>query len=162
MKTESPSGRMKVQTTTPPQRALCMERISQEAHYRQRMMKYLEHHGVEETANWYHVCRKTIWKWGKRWDGTVESLEEKKAVDPMNAQESKNKANWNLYVRMRKKYGSDLILAYQNACQYGYSRNWATLSELRQKNAHPQKQKRSARTSPINALNTTGKKSKWT
>ena len=57
---------------------LCMDRITREAHHRQRMMKYLQKHGVTETAMRYKTSRKTVIKWRKRWDGTVDSLKDSK------------------------------------------------------------------------------------
>lgn len=100
-----------------------MKRITQDAHFRQRMMLYSEHHSVEETANHYRVHRKTVWKWKKRWDGTPGSLEElsRKPHHCPRAQEAKE---IKLVLRMRKKYGEDLLLGYQKACQYGYTRSY--------------------------------------
>ena len=91
-----------------------MDKIAQDSQYRQRMMAYSEHHGVEETANRYHVCRKTVWKWSKRWDGTAKSLEEKSRRPKSNPRKQKP---WEIELvkRMRKKYGEDLLLGYQKA-----------------------------------------------
>ena len=51
-----------------------MRNITQELTFRQRMMEYLQHHGASETAHRFHVCRKTVWKYQKHWDGTSISL----------------------------------------------------------------------------------------
>ena len=100
-----------------------MQRITQDAHFRQRMMLYLEHHNVEETANHYRVHRKTVWKWKKRWDGTAGSLEEL-SRKPHHFPQAQEAREIKLVLRMRKKYGEDLLLGYQKACQYGYTRSY--------------------------------------
>ena len=86
-------------------------------------MLYLEHHSVEETAIHYHVSRKTVWKWRKRWDGTPKSLEEQ-SRKPHSFPRAQTPKEIKLVQRMRKKYGEDLLLAYQKACQYGYKRSY--------------------------------------
>lgn len=100
-----------------------MKRITQDAHFRQRMMLFAEHHGVEETAIRYHVHRKTVWKWKKRWDGTVASLEER-SRRPQRCPRAQEPWEIKLVLRLRKKYQEDLLLAYQKACQYGYKRSY--------------------------------------
>lgn len=88
-----------------------MNKIAQEAQFRQRIMVYLERHGVEETANRYHVCRKTVWKWRKRWDGTAKSLEDQ-SRRPHSFPRAQLAREIKLVRRMRKKYKEDLLLAY--------------------------------------------------
>lgn len=100
-----------------------MKRITQDAQFRQRMMLFLEHHGVEETANRYRVTRKTVWKWRKRWDGTPASLNEE-SRKPKRSPKAQEPWEMKLVRRMRKKYGEDLLLGYQKACQYGYKRSY--------------------------------------
>jgi len=50
-----------------------MDKITQDAYFRQRVMEYnMKHKNVTKTANRYHLSRKTVYKWLKRWDGTKE------------------------------------------------------------------------------------------
>ena len=109
-----------------------MDKIAQDSQYRQRMMAYSEHHGVEETANRYHVCRKTVWKWSKRWDGTAKSLEEKSRRPKSNPRKQKP---WEIELvkRMRKKYGQDLLLGYQKAREKGYKRSYGCFKRTAEK-----------------------------
>jgi transposase len=51
-----------------------MKIIPEEAHYRQRMMNYRKSHTVVETSMHFRTSEKTVKKWWKRWDGTVNSL----------------------------------------------------------------------------------------
>ena len=100
-----------------------MKKITQDAYFRQRMMLYMQHHSVEETAIHYHVSRKTVWKWAKRWDGTPKSMEEQ-SRKPHSFPRAQTAKEIKLVLRMRKKYGEDLLLAYQKACEYGYTRSY--------------------------------------
>ena len=109
-----------------------MDKIAQDSQYRQRMMAYSEHHGVEETANRYHVCRKTVWKWSKRWDGTAKSLEEK-SRRPKSSPRKQKPWEIELVKRMRKKYGEDLLLGYQKAREKGYKRSYGCFKRTAEK-----------------------------
>ena len=51
--------------------------LSQMKHFRQRIIKYLESHTVTETAIRFRVSRKTVYKRLHRYDGTLESLEDR-------------------------------------------------------------------------------------
>ena len=55
-----------------------MDRITQEACHRQRVLKWAAKHGVTAASIRYKVSRKTIHKWKKRYDGSVESLKNHK------------------------------------------------------------------------------------
>lgn len=109
-----------------------MDKIAQDSQYRQRMMAYSEHHGVEETANRYHVCRKTVWKWSKRWDRTAKSLEEK-SRRPKSSPRKQKPWEIELVKRMRKKYGKDLLLGYQKAREKGYKRSYGCFKRTAEK-----------------------------
>ena len=109
-----------------------MDKIAQDSQYRQRMMAYSEHHGVEETANRYHVCRKTVWKWSKRWDGTAKSLEEK-SRRPKSSPRKQKPWEIELVKRMRKKDGKDLLLGYQKAREKGYKRSYGCFKRTAEK-----------------------------
>ena len=115
-----------------------MKRITQDAHFRQRMMLYSEHHSVEQTANHYRVTRKTVWKWRKRWDGTPASLEED-SRRPKRSPRTQEPWEIKLVRRMRKKYGQDLLLGYQKACQCGYKRSYGCFKRTAVRELPPKK-----------------------
>lgn len=50
-----------------------MGMVTQEAYFRQRVLNHAAKHGVTAAAIRYHMSRKTVHKWKKRYDGTVES-----------------------------------------------------------------------------------------
>ncbi len=124
-----------------------MTKITQEAYFRQRMLRYLEHHGVTETAIRYHVSRKTIWKWQKRWDGSLKSLEDQ-SRRPRTSPRQQTEDERKLVRRLRKKYGSDLLLAYQKACSCGYSRSYGCFKRTALKEAPPAKKKKKRKNKP--------------
>ena len=134
-----------------------MERLTQNAHFRQRMMLYLEHHSVEETANHYRVARKTVWKWRKRWDGTASSLEEE-SRRPKRSPRKQEPQEIKLVRRMRKKYGQYLLLGYQKACQYGYKRSYGCFKRTALREIPPKKKARKRQNKPYQRAEYPGQK----
>ena len=54
-----------------------MDKITQTARYRQSLILYAEKHGVTKAAIRYHTNRQYIYRWRKRYDGTLSSLEDR-------------------------------------------------------------------------------------
>lgn len=138
-----------------------MRSITQELAFRQRMMEYLQHHGVIETANRFHVCRKTVWKYRKRWDGTPKSLADR-SRRPHTFPRAQSEAEIALVRRMCKKYGSDLIQGYQQAKAKGYMRSYGCFKRTAGVRCRRQRRRGNERTSHTSALRTRAKKCKWT
>lgn len=137
-----------------------MSSITHELAFRQRMMNYLQNRRVIETANRFHVCRKTVWKYRKRWDGTPQSLANR-SRRPHTFPRAQSEAEIALVQRMRKKYGSDLIQAYQQAKAKGYTRSYGC---FRRHGAHCRQQSRrgSERINHTSAPLTQAKRCRWT
>lgn len=106
-----------------------MSKISQEAYFRQRVMQYLKaDHGVSETGIRYHLSRKTVYKWLARWDGTASSLEDQ-STRPKKSPRAQTEKEIELVRREAKRANwSDIILAYQKACEKGYERSYGCFS----------------------------------
>ena len=51
--------------------------ISQKAKYKQSVVKFSFKYGVKKTAIKFNECERTIYRWRKRYDGSIESLEDK-------------------------------------------------------------------------------------
>lgn len=51
-----------------------MNKITQTMLYRQSLISYAEKHGVTKAAIRYHTNRQYIYRWRKRYDGTLQSL----------------------------------------------------------------------------------------
>ena len=95
-----------------------MKKITQEARWRQRVLEYFKKNGNgRATAMRYHISRKTLYKWLKRWDGTPESLLDQ-SRRPHKTRECHD-AHWlRLIRRLSKKHRwTDIIAAYQEAVQ---------------------------------------------
>lgn len=108
-----------------------MDRITQEAHNRQRMMKYYEKgHSVTETAQRYRVSRRTFYKWYERWDGTWESLKDR-SRRPHHSPKAHTEEEIRLIRRLAKKHHwVDILLAYQEAREKGYTRSYGGFKRM--------------------------------
>lgn len=124
-----------------------MRKDTQEAAFRQRVLEYQRKgHSVTDTANRYHVTRKTIYKWRNRWDGTPQSLTDR-SRKPKHSPRKQTEAEIKLVKRQAKRYKwQDLILAYQGAKEHGYTRSFAcftrTVRKLREEKPKRTKKKR--------------------
>jgi len=108
-----------------------MDRITQEAQHRQRMMKYCAKHGGTKTAIRYRTSRKTVAKWWKRWDGTAESLRER-SRRPHHSPRQHSEAEIKKIRRALKRHRwRDLILAYQELRErHGYTRSYGSFKRI--------------------------------
>lgn len=99
--------------------------LSQIKYFRQRIIKYLENHTVTETAIRFRVSRKTVYKWRNRYDGTLESLEDR-SHRPHTSPKAHTEEELRLILRLVKKHNwKDLILAFQELRdKYGYKRSY--------------------------------------
>lgn len=119
-----------------------MDRITQEAYFRQRVVKAAAGQGKQATADRYRVSRKTVWEWSKRYDGTVESLKER-SRRPHHSPRAQSRSELKLVKRYARTYAGDRLLGYEKACAYGYKRSYGcfkrTAAELLGKAAKPRK-----------------------
>jgi hypothetical protein len=100
-----------------------MDKLTQDAHWRQRMMLYCATHGLTKTSDRFHVSRKCVWKWRCRWDGTWQSLMDR-SRRPRTSPRRQSPSEEKLVRRYGKKYRDDLLLGYQKARNYGYTRSY--------------------------------------
>ena len=128
-----------------------MKKDTQEAAFRQRVLEYQQNgHSVTDTANRYHISRKTVYKWRKRWDGTRESLEDR-SRRPKNSPRRQTEAEINLVKRQAKRNKwQDIILAYQGARERGYSRSFGCFSRTVRKlrDQKPKKDRKKRKNKP--------------
>lgn len=105
--------------------------LTQEKYFRQRFIKYAQNHSVTETAIRYRISRKTVYKWLKRYDGTVDSLEDR-SHRPHTSPNAHTEKEIRLIRRCVKKHKwNDLILAYQEMRdRYGYTRSYGGFKRL--------------------------------
>ena len=128
-----------------------MKKDTQEAAFRQRVLEYQRNgHSVTDTANRYHLSRKTVHKWRNRWDGTLKSLEDR-SRRPRNSPRKQTEAEIKLVKRLAKKNKwRDIILAYQGARERGYSRSFGCFSKTVRKlrEEKPQKVRKKRKNKP--------------
>ena len=96
-----------------------------EAHFRQRLIKYAKQHGVTKAAIRYHLSRKTVHKWLKRYDGTLASLEDR-SRRPHSSPKAHTEEERTKIVRRLDRHGwRDLIAVYQELVERdGYTRSY--------------------------------------
>ncbi len=100
-----------------------MDKITQEAYHRQRILKWAGKHGATEAANRYHVSRKTVYKWLKRYDGSINSLKDR-SRRPHHMPRQQTQGEWKLVKRYAGQHKSDLIRGYDKAKRNGYTRSY--------------------------------------
>lgn len=117
-----------------------MERITQEAYYRQRVIKWAEVHGVTSAANRYRISRKTVHKWKKRYNGSIESLKDQ-SRRPHHMPRKQTEVEIQMVKRYAKKYPKDLLLGYEKAIAKGYTRSYGCFKRTASKYVKPGKQR---------------------
>lgn len=109
------------------------------------MLKYLQQHGnVTETAIRYKTSRKTVIKWRTRWDGSPSSLEDR-SRRPKHSPRKHSQEEIRQILRRLKKHGwTDLLLAYQEMREHGYTRSYGSFKRMavRLKSAKPKHHKK--------------------
>jgi len=138
-----------------------MSILTQEKYQRQRMIKYAQKHSVTETAIRYKVSRKTVYKWLKRYDGTVDSLLDR-SHRPKNSPKAHTEQELRQVRRRLKKYKwTDLLLAYQELIEKdGYQRSYGGFKRIARKLkvAKPIKKKAKKKPKPYKRADYPGQK----
>lgn len=136
-----------------------MRNVTQEAHNRQRMLRYCAEHGLTATALRYHLSRKSVWKWRSRWDGTWESLQDR-SRRPHHSPRQQSRTEERLVKRYGKKYRDDLLLGYQKAQAYGYTRSYGCFKKSVQRllGKPPKRKKKPGKPKPYQRADYPGQK----
>lgn len=121
-----------------------MDKIIQESNFRQRMLKYAAKHGVSASANRQRLCRKTMHKWKKRYDGTLESLKDRPRT-PHHFPGKQTAEEEKLVRRYARKYRGDLLLGYEKACAHGYKRSYGCFKQTAGRFVRDEEKKRKLR-----------------
>ena len=139
-----------------------MDRITQEAYYRQRVLKYAAKHGVTKAAERYRMSRKTGRKRKRRYDGTAESLKNRSRA-PLRSPKKQSEWEIRLAERHAKKYPRGLPPGYEKAQKNGHVRSYGCFKRTRpQSSSRPRTGSAPARTSRMNAQRIPGRSSRWT
>ena len=121
-----------------------MNSITQEAHFRQRVLKYSFKKGVSEAARRYHISRKTIYVWRNRYDGTWKSLVER-SHRPHHHPNEHTAEEKEMILRRYPRYKNDLIRLWDSLRKSGYTRSYTSMLRVIRKWVKPEIKKRSAR-----------------
>ena len=107
-----------------------MDMVTREAYHRQRMLHYCHKHGLTKTAIRYRTSRKTVNKWRKRYDGTLESLKDR-SHRPHSHPSQHTEAELELIRRYIKRNGrKDLLLTFQRLREKGYTRHYGSFKRV--------------------------------
>lgn len=103
-----------------------MNIITQKARYCQAVIKYSLKKGVSEASIRYKISRKTIYKWRKRYDGTLKSLYEQ-SRKPHNCPHEHSENEYKLIKKLHPYYANDKIRLWSALCEKGYKRSYRSL-----------------------------------
>jgi transposase len=107
-----------------------MNKITQDMRYRQSLIEYSYKHGVTAAARRYKTNRQYIYRWRKRYNGTLESLREhSRRPHKHPKQHTEKEINLILYMR-RRNIHTGLIVFWVKLRQRGYTRSVVSLYRL--------------------------------
>ena len=107
-----------------------MDRVTQEAYHRQRMVKYYEKHGGTETGIRYKVSRKTVYKWVRRYDGSVESLKDRSRRPHRHPRQHTEEEEAQIRRYIKRNGRKDLLLTFQKLREQGYTRHYGSFKRV--------------------------------
>ena len=100
-----------------------MNKITQTARYRQSLILYAEKYGVTKAAIRYRTNRQYIYRWKKRYDGTLQSLEDR-SHRPHRHPNQHRPDEIQLIDNMRRRNpNAGLVVFWVKLRQRGYSRS---------------------------------------
>ena len=109
-------------------------RITQDMRFRQSLIEYSLKHGVTKAAVKYRTNRQYIYRWRRRYDGTIQSLAEQ-SRRPHSHPNQHTEAELKLIRDMRKRNAhAGLVVFWVKLRQRGYSRSITGLYRVLQRN----------------------------
>ena len=100
-----------------------METVTQTMLYRQAIIKYSEKYGVTKAAIRYRTNRQYIYRWKKRYDGTLQSLADR-SHRPHHHPNEHTPEETKLIANMRKRNpNAGLVVFWVKLTQKGYTRS---------------------------------------
>ena len=110
-----------------------MNTITQDMRFRQALIEYSFKHGVTKAAIRYKTNRQYIYRWRKRYDGTIHSLADK-SHRPHSHPNQHTAAELKLISDMRRRNPHDgLVVFWVKLMQRGYSRSITVLYRVLRK-----------------------------
>lgn len=100
-----------------------MDKITQTLQYRQSLIRYAEKYGVTKAAIRYRTNRQYIYRWKKRYDGTLQSLADR-SHRPHSHPKQHTEAELKLIQDMRRRNpNTGLVVFWVKLRQRGYTRS---------------------------------------
>ena len=113
-----------------------MNTITQDMKFRQALINYSFKYGVTKAAIRYKVNRQYVYRWRKRYDGTLQSLADK-SHRPHHHPNQHTEDELKLISDMRKRNpNAGLIVFWVKLMQRGYSRSVTGLYRVMRKQGH--------------------------
>jgi len=117
-------------TNKPGGHLFAMNKITQDMRYRQSLIEYSYKHGVTKAARTYKTYRQYIYRWRKRYDGTIESLRERSRRPHSHPrQHTPDEIKLILDIRRRNPH-IGLVVFWVKLRQRGYNRSVTGLFRL--------------------------------
>ena len=116
-----------------------MNTVTQKMKFRQSLIKYSEKYGITKSAIKYNVSRQYIYRWKKRYDGTLQSLADK-SHRPLHHPNQHTEAEIKLIKDMRRRNPhAGLVVFWVKLRQRGYTRSITGLYRILRKLGEPRK-----------------------
>lgn len=103
-----------------------MKSVASRAHFRQRVIRYSEKHGVTNASDRFHVCRNAIYEWKARYDGSWKSLIDR-SHRPHHHPLEHTQVEKDLVSRYYKRNSSDMLILWAKLRKKGYSRSYKSM-----------------------------------
>lgn len=100
-----------------------MNKITQEARYRQALILYAQKYGVTKAAKRYKTYRQYVYRWMKRYDGTLSSLEDRSRRPHSHPNQHSSKEIRLIDNMRRRNPNAGLVVFWVKLRQKGYQRS---------------------------------------
>lgn len=103
-----------------------MTSLASKAHFRQRVIRYSEKHGVTKAANRFRISRNAIYEWKARYDGNWKSLLDR-SHRPHHHPAEHTEAEYDLIRRYWYRNKEDRMILWMKIREKGYSRSYKSM-----------------------------------
>ena len=110
-----------------------MNKITQTARYRQSLIHYAQKNGVTAAAIRYRTYRQYIYRWMKRYDGTLQSLEDRSHRPHSHSNQHRPDEIKLIDDMRRRNPNAGLVVFWVKLRQRGYERSISGLYRFLQK-----------------------------
>ena len=122
-----------------------MNSITSEAHFRQRVLRYSEKHGVTEASIRFRRSRQAIYEWKARYDGKSWKSLIERSHRPHHHPNEHTQEEKEMILRRYPKYKDDMMMLWDSLRKSGYKRKYASMLRVIHKWVKPEIEKRTAR-----------------